>query len=453
MVRLAVLLPIFAVAALGAVTPAPAAAASSVATVAERDMIAGEVEHRVDSKLRGFYASRGYRPLWVSEGGVSAAGLQMGALIATADLDGLKPKNLKYRDLARALERAQSGKISDLARAEIALSNSYGTYVTAVRKLEQNGMIYANNALAPAVPTVTSALETAAAARSLGAFVSAMGWMHPLYAPLRKALHSPGWSDAQRQQIWANLARIRAIPANPADRYVLVDAAGARLWMYENGRPADSMKVVVGKPDEQTPAMAGFLRYAIVNPYWNIPPDLVRSRIAVNVLERGQAYLQDGGYQVMGDWSENAAVADPGLVDWHAVAAGTQEVRVRQLPGATNFMGRVKYMFPNDFGIYLHDTPDKALMLETGRQFSSGCVRLEDAARFGRWLLGKPLPARVKLPEQQVTVPVPVPIYITYLTVAAEGDTIAFRADPYARDNPVQLASAKRRYASSSISQ
>jgi murein L,D-transpeptidase YcbB/YkuD len=262
-----------------------------------------------------------------------------------------------------------------------------------------------------------------------------MGWMHPLYGSLRRAMLSHDYDDQERRVLASNLERIRAIPANPAARYVLVDAAGARLWMYENGRVVDTMKVVVGKPDNPTPLMSGFIRYAILNPYWNIPPDLVRKKIADNVVDKGLGYLAAGGYEVLSGWDDDARVVDPGTVDWQAVAAGRRDVRVRQRPGGSNFMGKVKFEFPNDLGIYLHDTPEKNLMLKDERQFSSGCVRLQDAPRLGRWLFGKALPRVVKTPEQRMNLPQLVPVYITYLTAMPQANgQIAFNGDPYNRD-------------------
>ena len=208
------------------------------------------------------------------------------------------------------------------------------------------------------------------------------------------------------------------------------------------------MKVVVGKPELQTPQMAGFIRYAILNPYWNVPDDLTQKTIAANVLERGVGYLKNGGYEVFANWDDDATKLDPKTVDWKGVREGRVQVRVRQLPGGDNFMGKVKFEFPNAKGIYLHDTPDKHLLKEDARQLSSGCVRLEDAARMHRWLMGKPLPAKVQGdPEQQVPLPEMVPVYITYLTAipdisAADAGTIAFNRDPYARDN-IQLAAVQ----------
>ncbi|MCJ8159835.1 murein L,D-transpeptidase [Sphingomonas sp. LaA6.9] len=229
-----------------------------------------------------------------------------------------------------------------------------------------------------------------------------------------------------------NLDRARILP-NTGKRYIIVDAAAARLWLYEDGQVRDTMKVIVGKPTEPTPMLAGMMRYAVVNPYWNVPPDLVRKRIVPRVVEKGEK-LDAMGYEALSGWTTDARVLDQSEIDWSAVAAGTQELRVRQLPGKTNSMGRMKFMFPNDLGIYLHDTPEKALFKEDARRFSSGCVRVEDAERLAQWLFGRPLEVPTDKPEQQVYLPQAVPVYITYLTAAPTENGIAFREDVYGRD-------------------
>jgi murein L,D-transpeptidase YcbB/YkuD len=238
--------------------------------------------------------------------------------------------------------------------------------------------------------------------------------------------------------IIVNLERARRLPlATEAHRYILVDVGAARLFMYENGRPVDSMKVIVGKEETATPMMAAQLRYASVNPYWNVPPELVIKLIAPNVLKQGMTYLKDRRYEVLTDWSDEATALDPSTIDWQAVVDGRKVVRVRQLPGPANSMGKVKYMMPNDFGIYLHDTPHKELFADDNRWISNGCIRLEDAPRLANWLMGglpqapdPDRPSRVDLPD-------PVPVYVTYLTVAAGPLGIVFRPDPYRRDPAV----------------
>jgi murein L,D-transpeptidase YcbB/YkuD len=234
-----------------------------------------------------------------------------------------------------------------------------------------------------------------------------------------------------------NMERARRLPppGGPNSRkYILVDAAGAKLIMYEDGRPVDSMKVIVGTDQSPTPMMAALMRYANVNPYWNIPPDLVAKTIAPRVLAEGPQYLIDRRYEVLDTWENDAKVIDPTTVDWKAVAAGKEELRVRQLPGGTNSMGEVKFMLPNNYGIYLHDTPGKDLFAKDGRHLSNGCVRLEDARRLARWVFGEMPAATSPDAEQRVDLKEPIPVYITYMTAGLSGTQLAFRADAYGRD-------------------
>jgi murein L,D-transpeptidase YcbB/YkuD len=247
--------------------------------------------------------------------------------------------------------------------------------------------------------------------------------------------------DYYERLIARNIDRARALPADLGRRFILVDTAAARLWMYEDGRPVDSMRVIVGRPASQTPMMAAYVRYAVLNPYWNVPPDLVRERIAPNVLSQGLPYLQARGYELLSGYGDDAQPVEPETVDWAAVAAGQQELVVRQRPGAGNMMGAVKYVLPNELGIYLHDTPERQLFQGADRRQSSGCIRLEDAPRLGTWLFGHRLTTASNDPEQRVDLPEPVPVYITYFTAAPDEGRIVFRDDVYGRDRDALAAS------------
>jgi murein L,D-transpeptidase YcbB/YkuD len=125
---------------------------------------------------------------------------------------------------------------------------------------------------------------------------------------------------------------------------------------------------------------------------------------------------------------------DPAKVDWRAVADGREIVRVRQLPGPLNSMGQLKIGFPNGSDIYLHDTPKKDLFAQDDRNLSHGCIRLEDAERLGRWLMGRDPQTASTEPEQHVLLPKPVPIYLTYLTAQVDGGQLSFVDDIYGRD-------------------
>ena len=197
-------------------------------------------------------------------------------------------------------------------------------------------------------------------------------------------------------------------------RYVLVDAASARLYMIEDGRIHDTMVVIVGKPDTPTPELRCVINYETLNPYWHVTPDLAKTLIAPRVLQDGNAYLSERGYEVLSAWGPNARVLPPDSIDWKAVAAGNAQVFVRQRPGPANSLGRFKFDLPDGDGIYLHDTPKKELFALEERNLSHGCVRLEDAERLARWLLGKDPPA-ASVPEENLLLPKPVPITISYL--------------------------------------
>lgn len=467
-------------------------------------------------EIRTFYRRTGHRPLWIRGGQIGPEADALLRLIATADADGLDPGRYRLRNLEEALDRARDGSPRSLARAEMMLSRSFVDYARDTRRTRDVGMYYVDQSLAPAMPNAAAILQGAVTAPSLQQHLDTMGWMHPLYAQLRRAVteQRTDWTDglrvpvspgptlrlgdrgfrveqlrdrlglepsdefdpeleaalrqfqrdrgmpgdgllgprtlaalngsAQRSSgdprvLRLNLERARVLPAAATTgRHVLVDVASQRLWMYEGGRVRDSMKVIVGKPSEQTPMMAGLIRYASVNPYWNIPPDLVRKRIVPQVAKGGPGALR-GRYEVLSGFSANARVLDPAQVNWQAIAAAQQELPVRQLPGGDNAMGRMKFMFPNQLGIYLHDTPEKNLFAKGERRFSSGCVRVEDAARLATWLFGKPLSTKDKGRDQAVNLPKPVPVYITYLTAALEGQQIVYRGDHYGRD-AVQLA-------------
>jgi murein L,D-transpeptidase YcbB/YkuD len=158
--------------------------------------------------------------------------------------------------------------------------------------------------------------------------------------------------------------------------------------MYENGQPVDRMKVVVGTPETQTPMIASIIHYAVLNPYWEVPPNLTKKIIAPGVLKGGDAYLKRNGYEVMSNWTNDATVVPGAEVKWAAWPRIRARFGFGSARGPLNSLAGMKIPFPSGQDIFLHDTLDKSKFKLTDRHLSNGCVRLEDAQRFYRWLHG-----------------------------------------------------------------
>ena len=397
----------------------------------------------ISTGITDFYRSRGGAPLWFSPTAGNAS-QQLLQQLSTAWADGLNPNRYRVNALSKAVQAASRGNPAAVQRAEVMLSEAFIIYARDLKRDPNVGIIYVDPELRPTPPSPRNLLQQAAASGSIAKYVARMGWMSPVYAQLRQALASRMYNgEYQRRVLATNLERARALPSG-SHRYVIVNPPAQRLYMYENGQVVDSMRVIAGKPAPaiaQTPMMNAFIRFTVLNPYWNAPADITAQRLAPNVLKQGRSYLKAKGYNVMSDWSDNARVVDPGTVDWKAVVAGRVPIRLRQNPGPANSMGKMKFMFPNKQGIWLHDTPEKEKLEEAGRLASNGCVRLEDAPRFARWLFGRPLKAQGARPEQSVPLPGPVPIYITYLTAVPSASSIVYFDDVYGLDRGRRLAS------------
>jgi murein L,D-transpeptidase YcbB/YkuD len=393
--------------------PAGAAgqAASATASTSQLAMLSS------NSDVARFYTASKNAPIWFRTGQADAGPLLI-TILRRAPLDGFARGPRLATDIEAALAKVQAGAPGAALEAEYVMSNAWIAYVQAIHA-PTPGMIYGEKGVTPVVPSSFQVLREALNAPSLAQHLKSVSDINPIYASLRDAAVAqaklPGGGDSARYA--ANLERARSIPAS--GRFVLVDAATQRLWMYQDGRPVDSMKVVVGDKDKlglPTPMIASVIWYATFNPYWHVPDHLVVQTLAPHVINEGDAYLKKNGYEIVADWSDNAQVLPASSVDWKAAAAGTVHVKIRQLPGPTNSMGKLKFNFANSEGIYLHDTPNKAKFALSNRALSNGCIRLEDAKRLGRWLMGHEPVAPSTAPEQHVVLAKGVPVYVTYLT-------------------------------------
>lgn len=391
--------------------------------------------------VTAFYA-KWSTPMWFRGGAANPAAGTLINILKRAQYDGLASGPQLASQVEAAIARASSGTPADVMAAEQTLSAAWVMYVQAVKRPTPR-MIYAYPVLMPQNSRADQILLTAAAAPSLDQHLLAVSNVNPIYAQIRQA----AWQQAQLSgaspdpRLLANLERARALPAG--GRFIVVDSATQRLTMYENGQPVDSMKVIVGMHDLPTPMIASMIHYITYNPYWNVPFHLVRKTIAPNVLKQGLGYLKGHGYEVLADWTENPAVIPPETIDWKDAASGKIQIRVRQKPRADNSMGKMKFRFPSGEDIYLHDTPNKALFAKTQRTLSNGCVRLEDAKRLGRWLLGTEPSAPSEDAEIRIPLPQGVPVYLTYITAQPSSAGVSYLADVYGWDRPAgqQVAS------------
>lgn len=420
---------------------------------APADMVAAVADHP-DYGVAHFYKARSYQPLWIVDGRLSSGASELLAILERAGADEVAMEveaTGKVVDAARLVGPASSAAN---ARAELMLTDAWVRYVQALAPQDDGGVTYIDAALAPRTRFPAEILAEAASASSLTSHLKAVAKRNPVYQGLLRQLvkwreqsmdrrASPGSADVQdvERRLLLNLERARALPVGSAGKYIVVDAANARLWLFDDGEVRDTMKIVVGKAEEQTPLAAGLIRSMVLKPYWNVPPDLIRDRIAQRVLGEGVSYLRDRQYQVLSGWEDDAMVLNPGKINWQDVASGTIDARVRQLPGAGNAMGDMKFLFPNQFGVYLHDTPSKSLFDRDDRSLSSGCVRLEDAPRLAAWLFGEQPPSGSGEAEEVIPLPVPVPVYLTYFTVRWDSSALELARDVYGRDDLPEVGS------------
>jgi murein L,D-transpeptidase YcbB/YkuD len=400
---------------------APAAVAAPVAAPAPAPVAASDVQP--------FYAAHPGTLVWLRDLDSRAAATRLVDILKRAPIDGL----VQGPALASSVEAALA---SGTAADDAIISTAWVRYVQALKAPVTN-VSYGDPALQLQAPSASAILSATLAAPSLAVHLDQVSNVNPLYAALRGDAIAQGQQDDPH--VRASLDRLRLLPAT--GRVILVDVANQQLMMLEDGQAVDTMKVIVGKEKAQTPLLAGTIHYVTFNPYWHIPQDVAKRVVAPLVLKRGVAYLKAAKYQAVAAFGgDKEEPIDPTSIDWKAVAAGTVEANIRQLSGPQNMMGKMKFGFVNDYGIFLHDTPHKNLFAKAKRNLSLGCVRLEHPERLAQWLLGREPTPPGDGSEQNVLIDTPdhrgVPVYITYLTARPDGDQLAFAPDVYKLDGP-----------------
>jgi murein L,D-transpeptidase YcbB/YkuD len=226
-------------------------------------------------------------------------------------------------------------------------------------------------------------------------------------------------------QIAANMERYRWMPRSLGDKYVFVNVPAFQLRAYDNGKQVMEMKVIVGAEyeDKNTPVFSDSMQYVVFRPYWNATDSIAAKELWPKA-EADPTFLERNNYEV--------------------VTEGGKQ-RIRQKPGDKNALGLVKFMFPNSFSIYMHDTPEDQLFQKDVRAFSHGCIRLEKPEEMAQWVLGW-TPEQVKNAmengpdDRHVTLKEKVPVYIVYFTTFMRDGRLYFGNDLYGRDGPLVAA-------------
>ncbi len=250
-------------------------------------------------------------------------------------------------------------------------------------------------------------------------------------------------AGARRKQILVNLERLRWLPQNLSPRHIQVNIAAFTLDAVERGEKKLSMRVIVGKTNQKTPLFSKKIGYIEFNPYWNVPRSIVMKELLPN-FKTDPLYMIKNHYELVAGWAPQSPVINSARIAWEFVDEKNFPGRIRQLPGPWNTLGRVKFMFPNQFDVYLHDTPSKYLFQKEDRALSHGCIRVEKPVDLAFFLLRNNsdwtrnrIEAEIKDGmHHTVTVSEQCMVHLFYYTAWADNEQkIYYRRDIYGRDS------------------
>jgi L,D-transpeptidase YcbB len=262
-----------------------------------------------------------------------------------------------------------------------------------------------------------------------------------------QALNVP--AEERVQQVLVNLERWRWLPDELGERHVLVNIAGFTAT-YRGPERQLRMRAIVGKTYRRTPVFSDEITHLVLNPSWSVPRSIATDSLLAEA-RRNPDTLAARGFRVFRTDGASMEPVDIQDVQWRKLSANRFPYRLHQAPGPHNALGRVKFMFPNRFNVYLHDTPRRELFDEDERAFSSGCIRLEKPLELAEALLPSDPWSREAIDaaiargrEQTVHLPQRVPVHLLYWTTwVADDDLVHYRPDIYTRDGRVLEALAK----------
>jgi murein L,D-transpeptidase YcbB/YkuD len=397
---------------------------------------------------QAFYETRQYMPAWVDGAGTTPQWKDLVEQLKYSAAHGLDPARYGVGEFERLRESSQTRMrgtqfpVAQVPELDLKMTYAYLQYAADLIGWRHSPRDVHRNWLTDSKKEDLAARLTAAvSANSVRASLEELAPTHPQYKGLQTALaHETAKTGGRADQIRMNMERWRWAPRDLGDRYILVNVPAYTLQVIEGERPVLSMRVIVGTPDNQTPLFSDKMTYLVFSPYWNIPPDILREETLPRVA-RDPDFLRRNNIEIVGTSGDGEI--DPETVDWDDESS-TRNLRFRQRPGADNALGLVKFIFPNHFNVYLHDTPSDRLFFKENRALSHGCIRIEDPMAMAKYVMrDQPdwTEERIRTAmhagrEQTAKLKTPIPVHIGYWTawVEADGKTVTYTADPYRID-------------------
>lgn len=338
---------------------------------------------------RAFYEKHQFLPAWIDVDRPTPRMKELVRQLRTSEAHGLDPHRygiVRFEQAMRDGESKLTGvrfRLHDVPELDLKLTYAYVNYAadllgwsTSPRDVTKNWLVSPRN------DDLAARLDDAVRGDRVRQTLEDLAPSHPQYSGLQAALERErqaptGHADVIR----LNLERWRWTPRDLGDRYILVNVPAYQLQVVEGEKPVLAMRVIVGKPDTPTPLFSDEMTYVVFSPYWNIPENILREETLPRVA-RDPEYLVRNNIEVV----SGRSVLDPGSIDW-ADAESTRGLRFRQGPGPENALGLVKFIFPNHFNVYLHDTPGDRLFNRPSRTLSHGCIRVEKPVTLAEYVL------------------------------------------------------------------
>lgn len=399
-----------------------------------------------DNALVQFYSDPNQGLLWVDQDGVNERGKAVIAEIGKADSYGLRPAAYSLPKLDAAA--ADKPGVDALADAEMKISVAVLSYARDARGGRLNPSHLSEN-LDPTLnlPDPVEVLDSIAIRSDPAAYLRSFEPQQPQFEVLRHKLMEAKGSGGASQRLLVNMERWRWLPDDLGSFYVMVNLPEFMVRVVEDGKVIHTARVVVGKPDKQTPVFTQDMQEIVFNPFWNVPNSIKTEEILpymggglfgydTSILQRHNLHVNYGGREV-----------DPGSLDWGSVDA--RNVEIFEPPGGDNPLGKIKFVFPNKHDVYMHDTTQKELFAEPVRAESHGCMRVQNPDQLADVLLGHDQnwsPAKVSAAlangyDQHVKLDHQIPVYVTYFTdwVNDDGSVSTF-SDIYGHDARMSAA-------------